>query len=324
MRYRIVFRWVMFLFLTCYLIRPAYAQVQVTQSMTLMGSRFQVTIVAIDSLDATTKIARVVDEITRIENLISEWKPGTQISMVNQNAGLRAVKVDPEVLALTQRGLFFSKLSDGAFDISIAAMDKVWQFDGSMNEMPTAAAIQQSIKNVGYDDIVLDTINMTVFLKRPGMKIGFGSIGKGYAADRARSLMQQMGVTGGIVDASGDIATWGQQVDGKKWLIGVRHPFKPGKMVDVLRFHIGSVATSGSYEKYAEIGGVRFSHIINPKTGYPSSGLVSVTVWGPSVEFANGLSTTIMVLGAEEGQRLLRQFPEYSGILITDKGKVVR
>lgn len=300
------------------------AQVLFKRSMTLMGSRFEISVVDKDSIHAEAKIDSAVAEIERIENLISEWRPNTQISAVNRNAGVRAVKVDAEVLALTQRALFFSRQSDGAFDISIAAMDKIWQFDGSMRVMPTAASIHQSVKNVGYQDIEVDTVNRTLFLKRPGMKIGFGSIGKGYAADKARALLLQLGVEAGIVDASGDIATWGKQPNGKPWSIGIRNPFRPAKMAGILRFTYGSVATSGSYEKYAEIEGERFSHIINPKTGYPATGLISATVHGPSVEFANGLSTTIMVLGAEEGQKLLQEFGEYKGVFITDQGKVIK
>ncbi|AIL47442.1 Thiamin biosynthesis lipoprotein ApbE [Elizabethkingia anophelis NUHP1] len=289
-----------------------------------MGSRFQITLVDKDSISAERNIDKAVAEITRIENLISEWRPETQISQVNQNAGIKPIKVDREVFDLTKKGLYFSKLTDGAFDISIVAMDKIWKFDDSMDELPSEQAIKESVRNVGYRNIILDSTNSTIFLRNPGMKIGFGSIGKGYAADKTRDLMKSMGVKAGIIDASGDISTWGTQPDGKPWAIGINNPFNDHKMAAILYFKENSVTTSGSYEKYAEIHGKRYSHIMNPKTGYPSTGLTSVTITGPNATMANGFSTSVMVLGEKEGLKLLKQFPEYHYLLITDKGKIVK
>ncbi|MDV3750316.1 thiamine biosynthesis protein ApbE [Elizabethkingia anophelis] len=300
------------------------AQVQRSRLITLMGSRFQITLVDKDSISAERNIDKAVAEITRIENLISEWRPETQISQVNQNAGIKPIKVDREVFDLTKKGLYFSKLTDGAFDISIVAMDKIWKFDDSMDELPSEQAIKESVRNVGYRNIILDSTNSTIFLRNPGMKIGFGSIGKGYAADKTRDLMKSMGVKAGIIDASGDISTWGTQPDGKPWAIGINNPFNDHKMAAILYFKENSVTTSGSYEKYVEIHGKRYSHIMNPKTGYPSTGLTSVTITGPNATMANGFSTSVMVLGEKEGLKLLKQFPEYHYLLITDKGKIVK
>ncbi|MCL1033845.1 FAD:protein FMN transferase [Elizabethkingia anophelis] len=300
------------------------AQVQRSRLITLMGSRFQITLVDKDSISAERNIDKAVAEITRIENLISEWRPETQISQVNQNAGIKPIKVDREVFDLTKKGLYFSKLTDGAFDISIVAMDKIWKFDDSMDELPSEQAIKESVRNVGYRNIILDSTNSTIFLRNPGMKIGFGSIGKGYAADKTRDLMKSMGVKAGIIDASGDISTWGTQPDGKPWAIGINNPFNDHKMAAILYFKENSVTTSGSYEKYAEIRRKRYSHIMNPKTGYPSTGLTSVTITGPNATMANGFSTSVMVLGEKEGLKLLKQFPEYHYLLITDKGKIVK
>lgn len=300
----------------------ADAQVVLTRQLTLMGSRFEITLADKDPIPAKEHIDQVIAEITRIENLISEWIPGTQVSEINRNAGIKPVRVDREVFDLTRRAVAYSVQSQGAFDISIAAMDRVWTFDGSMTEMPSAEAIRKSVEKVGYRNIVLDSAASTVYLALKGMKIGFGSIGKGYAADKGRELMQSLGVQGGIVNASGDLSAWGEQPGHKPWKIGIYNPFKPRKIVKVLKIKEASVATSGSYEKYAEIDGRRYSHIIDPKTGYPSTGLTSVTVKGPSAEFANALSTSVMVLGKKEGIGLLKQFPEYGYVMITDQGKV--
>ena len=299
------------------------SQTMCKRVVTLMGSRFEIIIVANDSASAEKNIAIVIAEITRIENLISEWKPETQISEINRNAGIKPVKVDKEVFELFKRAIYFSKITNGAFDISFAAMDKIWRFDDSMTEMPTPEAIKKSVEKVGYKNIILDSVNATVFLKWKGMKIGFGSIGKGYAADRGQQVMQEHGVPAGIVNASGDITAWGTQPDGTDWNIGITDPFNTDSLLRVITLKDASVTTSGSYEKYVEFNGKRYSHIINPTTGYPATELISVTVTGPFAETANGFSTSIMVLGKKKGLRLINKYPEYSCIIITDKGEIV-
>ncbi len=306
--------------LTCLI---SSSQVLRKRTVRLMGSRFDISIVGGDTASAERAIDTVIAEVSRIEDLISDWKPSSQVSEVNRQAGVHPVKVDPEVFELTKRALRFSAITNGAFDISFAAMDRIWKFDGSMTEMPTADVIKKSVEKVGYKNIVLDSANSTIFLKLPGMKIGFGALGEGYAADRCRAMMLVRGVPAGIVNGSGDMSTWGQQPDGSDWKIGITNPRHKDKLFAVIPLRQGSVTTSGSYEKYVRLNGKRYSHIINPATGYPVTGLTSVTVFGPSTETANGFSTSLMVLGQVAGLRLLRQYPEYSCILVTDEGKVI-
>ncbi len=312
------------LFLIVLISNVTTAQVQRHRAVTLMGSRFDITIEAKDSLSAEKYIDESIAEIERIENIISEWRPQTQISEVNRNAGIKPVKVDKEVIRLTQSGIYFSTLTDGAFDISIVAMDKIWKFDGSMTTMPSPEAIKKSVEKVGYQHIEIDTVASTIYLKKSGMKIGFGSIGKGYAADKARELMESKGVKAGIINASGDLTTWGKQHNGKYWSIGITNPFTDNEYTEVVKLKRFAVTTSGNYEKFVELEGRRYSHIINPKTGMPSTGICSASVFGPSAEIANGFSTSIMVLGVDEGLKLLAKFPDYSCVLITDKGKVIK
>lgn len=289
-----------------------------------MGGRFDISIVAKDSLTAEQNINEVIAEISRIESLISDWKPDSQVSEVNQNAGIKPVKVDREVFELTQRAIRFSEITNGGFDISFAALDRVWKFDGSMTEMPSAEAIKKSVAKVGYKNIILDSVQSTIFLKLKGMKIGFGALGEGYATDKCRTMMIAKGIKAGIINGSGDMSTWGKQPNGEDWKIGMTNPFKPEKLLTVVPLNEGAVTTSGNYEKYVVFNGKRYSHIINPATGYPATGLCSVTVFGPNAETANGLSTSIMVLGKEEGLLLLQKFPEYSSVMITDNGKVIK
>jgi FAD:protein FMN transferase len=313
----------LFLLLLSFLSLTVCAQVLRKRTTLLMGGRFDITIVAKDSVSAERNIDSCIAEISRIENLISDWKTETQIGQVNQNAGIRPVKVNAEVFALAQRALQLSRVTNGAFDISFAAMDRIWKFDGSMTAMPTPEAIKKSVAKVGYHNIVLDAHNSTIFLKLKGMKIGFGALGEGYAADRCRQLMLAQGIKAGIVNGSGDMNTWGAQPNGQPWMIGITNPMRKDTVFAAVPLKQGAVVTSGSYEKFVIFNGRRYSHIINPASGYPATGLCSVTVFGPSAEQANGLSTSMMVLGKIKGLQLIKKYPAYSCIMITDNGQVV-
>jgi len=310
-------------FLVLALCATSYSQVLRKRTLKLMGSRFDITIVAGEKAEAEAYIDTAVAEIIRIENLISEWQPHTQVSQVNRNAGIAPVVVDKELFDLTERALYFSEISNGAFDISFAAMDRIWTFDGSMTEMPSPEAVKKSVAKVGYKNIILDKTKCTIFLKLEGMKIGFGSIGKGYAADKTRELLMSKGVKAGIINASGDMNTWGTQPDGKPWTVGLTNPVDKNKVLAVIPLRETAVVTSGSYEKFVLLGGKRYSHIINPITGYPATGLSSVTVMGSSAEMANGFSTAIMVLGKDEGLNLINHFPELRCIIVTDSGEIL-
>ena len=294
------------------------------RTVKLMGSRFDLTIVAQDKTSAQAYIDTAVIEITRIENLISEWIPNTQVSAINRNAGIKPVKVDKELFDLTERALYLSKLTHGAFDISFAAADKIWKFDGSMLTVPTPEAVKASLKNIGYKNIKLDSKNQTIFLALPGMKIGFGATGKGYAADRTKALLLSKNVIAGIINASGDMNSWGKQPEGTPWTVGITDPFDTENTMSVFALENNAVVTSGTYEKYVELDGKRYAHIIDPRTGYPAKGVASVTIFANSAEMANGLSTAIVVLGIKRGLKLLNQTKSMSGLLIDDHGKVYR
>ncbi len=284
-----------------------------------MGSRWDITLVARDSLTAEQYIDTVIAEVSRIEDLISDWRPQTQ---VNRNAGISPVKVDREVFELTQRALHLSQITGGAFDISFAAMDRIWKFDGSMTEMPTPEMIGRSVEKVGYRNIILDSVNSTIFLKLPGMKIGFGALGEGYAADKCRDLMISKGIKAGIINGSGDMSTWGKQPNGDDWKIGITNPMHKDAVLAVVPLKESAVVTSGSYEKFVIFNDIRYAHIINPATGYPVTGLTSVTVFGPDAEAANGFSTSMMVLGKDAALNFIKKFPAYTYIMITDKGRI--
>lgn len=287
-----------------------------------MGSRFDITVVAKDSVQAKQYINTAVKEIQRIENLISSWSNDSQTSLINNNAGIAPVKVDKELFDLISRAIQISKLTDGAFDISYASMDKIWKFDGSMTKMPSEQEIKASVAKVGYPNIILDKDTSTVFLKLKGMKIGFGAIGKGYAADKAKSLLIAIGVDAGIINASGDMNTWGKQPDGSDWKVAITNPLNKNNAFALLPVINKAVVTSGNYEKYVILGNKRYSHIIDPRTGYPSIGIVSVSVFAPKAELADALATSVFVMGIETGLNRINQLAGVECIIVDEHGKI--
>ncbi len=285
-----------------------------------MGSDFEITVVAKDSIAANNQIDRAIAEIRRIEKLISSWDSTSQTSEINRNAGIKVVKVDKELYDLVERAIGISKLTDGAFDITYASMDRIWRFDGSMTQMPTTDSIEASVSKVGYENIVLNKKNQTVFLKLPGMKIGFGAIGKGYAADKAKLLLIKNGVSSGIINASGDMNTWGVRPNGEPWKVAITNPMNKNKAYGMLPITDGAVVTSGNYEKFVTLNNKRYSHIIDPRTGYPASGLISVTVFAPKAELADALATSVFVMGKEVGLSRINQLPKVECVIIDEKG----
>lgn len=287
-----------------------------------MGSRFDITIVAKDEVTADYYIDMAIEEITRIEILISSWIPSSQTSQINLNAGIKPVKVDQELIDLIERCITVSKITDGAFDITYASIDKVWRYDGSMAQIPSKEAIQNSVAKIDYENIVLDKKSQTVFLKQKGMKIGFGAIGKGFAADMARSLLKSQGVGSGIINASGDLTTWGKQPDGTDWMVGITNPLNKDKIFSWFPVVNAAVATSGNYEKYVTFKGVKYSHIIDPRTGYPSTGILSVTIFAPSAELCDALATSVFITGTETGLNTINQIKGVECIIIDDKNQI--
>lgn len=314
---RIVFLYIAILFTS-----NVNSQQLYRRTLMLMGSRYDISVVAEDSLKAKSYIDLAVNEIKRIERLISSWDKNSQTFQINENAGIKPVKVDSELFELINRSLAISKLTDGAFDISYASMDKIWKFKGSMKIMPTKNEIVASVEKVGYQNIILDEENQTVFLKLIGMKIGFGAIGKGYSADKAKKLLISKGVKAGIINASGDMNTWGKQPNGDYWKVAITNPLNKKNAFGLFPIKSGAVVTSGNYEKYVILNGERYSHIIDPRTGYPSKGIISATVFASKAELADALATSIFVMGVDVGIDRINQLPNIECIIIDDKGDI--
>jgi thiamine biosynthesis lipoprotein len=292
------------------------------KKQSLLGSPFEITVVAKDSVQGNLFSDLAITEVRRIENLISDWIPTSQISKVNHNAGISPIKVDKEIYDLVDRATKISKLTSGAFDISYASMDRIWKFDGSMKEMPTPEEIRKSVEKVGYQNIILNPKDTTIFLKNKGMKLGLGGIGQGYIADKIKVLLQEKGCSSGLVNVSGDINTWGKQPNGNLWTVGIVNPMNKNKVFATFPLDDSAVETSGSYEKNVTFNGKRYSHIIDPRTGYPATGIISVSVFAKQTELADALATGIFVMGVEVGLDLVNQLKGIGCIIVDDKGGI--
>lgn len=290
----------------------------------LMGNRFELSVVSPDPVWANQRLDAAVAEISRIERLLTTYSDDSQTNLINVNAGIRPVRVDQEVFALIERSLRLSALTQGAFDITYGSLDKrLWNFDTTMTTLPDPKTARRMVQLINYRNVMLDADQRTVFLKEKGMRIGFGGIGKGYAAEQAKRVLRESGVESGIVNAAGDLTTWGTQPTGKAWTIGIADPNRAThEAFSYLAISNMAVATSGSYEKYALIDGRRYAHTIDPKTGYPVSGLKSVTILAPNAELADALATPVMVMGVRVGLDLINQMRHVACIIIDDTDRL--
>lgn len=288
-----------------------------------MGNQFEITVVDTNETVAKEHLEAAVLEIQRIENLLTTFREESQTNQINQNAGMKPVKVDPEVFNLIERSLRISRITDGYFDISYGSIDrKFWNFDREMKELPDPEMIKEHLKLVNYHNILLNREDSTVFLKEKGMRIGFGGIGKGYAAEMGKRLLLNRGVKSGVVNASGDLTTWGNQADGKPWTIGISDPDNARLPFSYMNIADMAVATSGNYEKFVSIGGKKYSHTINPKTGMPVSGIKSVTIICPNAEIADALATPVTIMGTEKGIGMIDQIQQVECIIIDDENHI--
>jgi len=293
------------------------------KQLLLMGNRFEISVVAEDEQWANEKIDGAVNEIKRIEALLSTYKNDSETNHINQHAGEKPVQVSEETFQLIERSIRISDITQGAFDITYGSVDKrLWNFDKNMQSLPDPKLAKKMMRLINYHNIILDHKNRTVFLKEKGMRIGFGGIGKGYAAEMAKALMQKNGVTSGIVNASGDLTAWGHQPNGTAWTIGIAHPDASDLAFSYIEISDMSVATSGNYEKFVIIDDKKYSHTINPKTGLPVTGIKSVTIISPNAEISDALATPVTIMGIEKGLYLINQLKYIECIIIDDNNKL--
>jgi thiamine biosynthesis lipoprotein len=289
----------------------------------LMGNQFEISLVAEEEELANEWIQQGFNHIKEIEYLLTTYSDTSDLYRINAAAGVEPVVVHKETFGIIERSLQISAITQGAFDISYGSVDKrLWNFDVHQNELPDPETAKKMVRLINYRNILLDKAATTVMLKEKGMRIGLGGIGKGYAAEKTRQYLKSLGATAGIVNASGDLTTWGMQPDGKPWTIGIADPNNASSIFSYLEVSDMAVATSGNYEKFIWVNGRKYSHTINPKTGLPITGIKSVTILTPNAELADALTTPIAIMGIEAGLHLINQLHQVEAIIIDDDDRV--
>ncbi len=290
------------------------------KELLLMGSAFELIAAHENEVMAWQAVARAEEEIRRIENMISSWQAESFTSEINRQAGKKAVYVPEEMFGLISRAQKVSDLTQGAFSLAFGGIYHLYDFNKEEITFPADSLIDLNIPLVDYRNITLNVDDQTVMLRKKGMKIGFGAIGKGYAADRAKTMMLEMGIQAGCINAGGDLTTWGSRPDGSDWVIGISDPKDPDAVIAYLPTKNKAIVTSGDYEKYFLYNGERYSHIIDPRNGRPVQEISSATVICPSAELADALATVVCVLGRVDGLTLINKLNGIEAIIIDQHG----
>jgi thiamine biosynthesis lipoprotein len=283
------------------------------RTLRLMGNRFEISVVGNDPVWADSCIDSAIAEISRVEKLLSAISDESQVNGINRNAGVKPVKVSAEIFKLIDRSLKISELTHGAFDITYNAAEK----NTDIREIERG-----SVKFTNYKDVVTDEVNTIVFLKEKGMRIGFGAVSKGYASDRAKYILQMMGVSSGVINAGGDLLTWGLQPNNEPWTIAVADPDQEKQPFADINISNMAVATSGNFEKNATISDKKYISNVDVKKGFPVSVLKSVSIVSPTAELSDAMATPVMTMGVNAGLYLINQLQQLACVIIDDHDRV--
>jgi len=291
----------------------------VGDAIDLMGTRVSVELWADDEARGRGLVAEVMREYHRVDDAMSTYKPDSEISRVNAHAADAPMVISAELFGLVERSLELSAASGGAFDITYDSVGYLYDFRA--HQRPTDAQIAERLGAVDYRHVVLDRAERSIFFKTAGVRINLGGIAKGYVVERAAAMLRERGVQHALLNAGGDTRVIGDR-RGQPWIVGIRHPRVADEVVTRLPLVDEAISTSGDYERYFEENGRRYHHIINPATGRPTEGILTVTVIGPDGTMTDGLDTAIFVLGVDKGLELIESYPEYETIIVDAAGKV--
>ncbi len=291
------------------------------QSRMVMGTSVEITVSHPAGKQADQAMEAAFQEVERVDFLMSNYRPESEVSRITRSAGKQEVRVSAETLEVIERALFFSRLSGGAFDITIGLVFRLWNFREA--KIPDEAVLRENLKRVDYRKIRVDSAHSSVFLGEPGMEIDLGAIAKGYAVDVACRALEKKGMENFLVNAGGDLKARGEKEPGVPWVVGIQHPRLPSEFIAKLRPRNAAVATSGDYEKFFLKEGERYHHILNALTGKPALGCQSVTVMAPSAMDADALATAVFVLGPEKGLSLLDKIPQAHAVVVNARGNAL-
>ncbi len=286
----------------------------------IMGTRIVVELWSDDATLANKAIDAVMDDMRRIDRDMSTYKPDSEVSDVNDNAAKRPVPISMELYDLLSTSIEYSRITHGAFDITYASVG--FMYDFHTHKHPTEAQIDSALPEVNYHHIVLDPKGHTVSFTQPGVRIDLGGIAKGHAVDSGIAILKSMGITHALVTAGGDSRIIGDRF-GKPWIVAIRHPDDPTKVIAKIPLVDTAISTSGDYERYFIENGVRYHHIIDPHTGHSASKVRSATILAPTATRTDGLSKTAFVLGPEEAMKIYNSLDDVDAILVTPDGRVL-
>jgi thiamine biosynthesis lipoprotein len=287
---------------------------------TIMGTEVTITVAARSTDEGKAAIEAGMAELRRLDAMMSLYKDDSELTRVNRAAGKHPVTVSPEMLEVVEAARKISDLSGGAFDVTVGPLVVLWQMQLKEGTVPTDDEIARVRLLVNYRTIVVDKKASTIFLKKPGMIMDFGGM-KGYTADRAAEVIKKRGINNAIIAVAGDIWVLGHREDGKPWRIGVQHPREADKTLTVLDLSDKYISTSGDYERFVIRERKRYHHIIDPRTGKPSRGVISATLIGDKGAFIDPLTKVPFILGPEQGLKILKKFG-CEAIIVDEQGKV--
>ena len=288
---------------------------------TVMGTRIYVELWDTDAAHGEASIDAVMAEMRRIDDLMSHYKPESQLSQINQHAADAPVVVDKELFDLIKLSTHYSEITEGAFDITYASVGYLYNYPHHIR--PTEEQIKAALPAVNWRNMKFDDAHHSVFFEHKGMRIDVGGIGKGYAVDRGIEILQKRGIQHAVVTAGGDSRIIGRSHGASAWLVAIRHPDDPNKVVTRIPLSDAAMSTSGDYERYFDENGVRYHHIIDPRTGHSASKVRSATIIGPTATQTDGMSKTAFVLGAEKALEIINRMPEYDAVFVKPDGKVL-
>jgi FAD:protein FMN transferase len=286
----------------------------------IMGTRIAVELWADDASPGRASIDAVLAEMRRVDAAMSTYKPTSELSQVNAGAAQAPVKISAELFDLLTTALDYSRVTEGAFDITYASVGYLYDFRRRVR--PDEAHIKAALPGVNYRHVVLDRKTQTVRFAQPGVRIDLGGIAKGHSVDRAIALLQGRGVKHAMVSAGGDSRIIGDRF-GKPWVVGIRHPDRKQEVIARIPLDDAALSTSGDYERYFDDGGVRYHHIIDPGTGHSASKVRSATIIGPTATRTDGLSKTAFVLGPERALEIYNRLDDIDAVLVTPDGRVL-
>ena len=286
----------------------------------IMGTRIYVEVWSDDAAKGEAGIDAVMADMRRIDELMSHYKPESQLSQINARAAQEPVQVDPELFDLIKLSTHYSVITEGAFDITYASVGHLYDFPHHVR--PTEEQIKAALPGVNWRNMLLDPVNHTVRFEHQGMRIDLGGIGKGYAVDHGIGILQARGFQHALVTAGGDSRIIGDRM-GRPWMIGIRNPDDKDKVVTRIPIVNSAMSTSGDYERYFDEGGVRYHHIIDPRTGHSASKVRSATILGPTATETDGMSKTAFVLGPEKALEIINRMPQYDAVFVTPEGKIL-